>query len=161
MRQLDAIRYRTTWTIRRYADDDAYARGVAYDESVIDGNVLLNAGITEALKLIGGISATAFASANARIGVGDDATAASAAQTGLVAATNKAYATMEASYPAVASQTITWRAVFGTSAANFDWNEFVVDDGGGTPVALNRKVSSQGTKASGQTWTVDVAITLS
>lgn len=156
----DKLNYRTRWTVRRYLNDAAYARGECYLESVIDGNVLLNAGITEALNLIGGISATAFANANARIGVGDDTTAEAASQTGLIAATNKAYAGMEASYPEVAAQKITWHAVFGSSEANYAWREFVVDDGAGTPIALNRKVSDQGTKASGQTWTCGVEITL-
>jgi len=154
----DTIRYRTRWTIRRYRDAAAYARGESYADSVIDGNVLLNAGITVALQLIGGIAATAFNNASARLGVGDDNTAEAATQTDLLAATNKTYKAMEASYPQVSGQTITWRAVFGSADANYDWNEFVVDNG---TTALNRKVSAQGTKASGQTWTLDLDITLS
>ena len=69
---------------------------------------------------------------------------------------------MEASYPQRSGQTVTWRAVFGSSDANFAWNEFTVASGNSdAAVNLNRKVSAQGTKASGQTWTVDLAITLS
>lgn len=157
MNVADHIKYKTRWHIKRYANDEAYARREHYSESVVEGNLLLNAGITVALNLIGGIAATAFDNSNARIGVGDDNTAAAATQTDLVAASNKAYQAMEASYPSVSAQTITFRSVFGTSAANFDWEEFVVDNG---TTALNRKVSAQGTKASGQTWTVDLSITL-
>lgn len=156
------VRYQTRWKIRRYADDEAFARGDAYDESEIVGNLLLNEGIAELLDIACGIgSPTAFSNANARIGVGDSTTAAAAAQTDLQASTNKTYKAMEASYPARSGQTVTWRSVFGSADANYAWQEFVVDNGSGAAKTLNRKVSAQGTKASGQTWTVDVAITLS
>ncbi len=69
---------------------------------------------------------------------------------------------MEATYPTNASQKVTFRAVFTSAEANYAWEEFTVsnaaDDTGDN---LNRKVSNQGTKASGQTWTVDVEITFS
>lgn len=154
----EAMRLRKHWTIRKYADDEAYARGEAYEVSEFEENVLLNGGITVMLNLICGIAATAFSNANARLGVGDDNTAAAAAQTGLIAASNKTYKAMEASYPSVASQTMTFRSVFGSADANYAWNEFTVDNG---TTAMNRRVSAQGTKASGQTWTLDLAITLS
>lgn len=125
------------------------------------GNVLLNAGITVALNLIGGITATAYSNANAYIGVGDSTTAAAASQTNLSAATNKKYNGMAATYPQVSAQTITFQSVFASADANYAWNEFVVGNGNTGVTALNRVVSAQGTKASGQTWTVSVAITLS
>lgn len=133
-----------------------------YAVEEFEGNLLLNAGITEMLNLISGNgSPTAFSNANARIGVGDSTTAAAAGQTGLVAATNKTYKAMEASYPTVSGQTITFRSVFASGDANYAWEEFTVDNGATAGVSMNRRVSAQGTKASGQTWTVDVAITLS
>jgi len=152
----------TVWTITKYRDDADYRSGRPYEVNWIKHNCLLNEGITEALKLIAGLTADAYSNANAYIGVGDSSTAAAAAQTGLQAETNKLYKGMETSYPDVTDQTITFRSVFGSSDANYDWNEFTVinaaTDAGDN---LNRKVSDQGTKASGQTWTVDVAITLS
>jgi len=158
----EAITIRRTWTLRKYQDDLAYARRDAYAVSRFDGNILLEEGITEALNLIGGIAATAFDNANASIGVGDDATAEDAGQTGLQAGANKLYKGMEAGYPQVTDQTITWQAVFGSSEANFAWNEFTVANGGSDAADnLNRKVSAQGTKTSGQTWTIDFDITLS
>ena len=159
----DALRYQTQWVIRRYADDDAYARGEAFEVSRIDGNLLLNEGIAALLDLGCGLgSPTAFSNANAYIGVGDSNTAEAAGQTGLQASTNKAYKAMESGYPQRSSQTVTWRGVFGSSDANFVWAEFTVANGNSDAAAnLNRKVSAQGTKASGQTWTVDLAITLS
>lgn len=69
---------------------------------------------------------------------------------------------MEPGYPSRSAQTVTWRAVFGTSTGNFAWQEFTVANGNSDAADnLNRVVSNQGTKASGQTWTVDVSITLS
>ena len=170
----DKAFYRTQWLIRRYASEQDFAAGRATPvvdaagvelpaESVIDGNLLLNEGIAELWDLvIGAGTPTSFANANAYIGVGDSSTAAAAAQTGLQASTNKAYVGMESSYPSRSAQTVTWRAVFGTSTGNFAWQEFTVANGNSDAADnLNRVVSNQGTKASGQTWTVDVAITLS
>jgi len=158
----DRIRCSTRWSIRKYANDAAFGRNMPFEVSQIEGNLLLNEGITEALNLIGGISGTAFSNANAHIGVGDSNTAAAAAQTGLQAETNKTYKAMASGYPSVTDQTITFRSVFGSDDANHAWNEFTVSNSNAdSGKNLNRKVSAQGTKASGQTWTVDVAITLS
>lgn len=170
----DKAFYRTEWLIRRFADDAAYQAGTPTPlvdtegrempgESVIDGNLLLNEGIAELLDLvIASGTPTNFGNANAYIGVGDSSTAAAATQTGLQASTNKAYAGMESGYPSRTNQTVTWRAVFGSAVANFAWQEFSVANGNSDAADnLNRVVSDQGTKASGQTWTVDVAITLS
>lgn len=163
MNQLnEGMKFHTKFIVRKYENDEAFAKDLPYAESVVERNLLLNTGIAEVLNLISGNGTpTAFDNANARIGVGDSTAAAAATDTGLQAATNTAFAGMEAGYPQVSGQTITFRAVFGTAAANFDWQEFTVDNGAAAGVSLNRRVSSQGTKASGQTWTVDVAITLS
>ena len=158
----DALNYKTQWIIRRYADDAAFAHGDCYNESVIDGNLLLNEGIAELFDLACGLGTpTAFNNASARLGVGDSTAAAAATQTDLQAATNKTYKAMSASYPARSAQTVTWRAVFASADANYAWEEFVVDNGATALKTLNRRVSAQGTKASGQTWTLDLSITLS
>ena len=149
------------WTIRRYADDAAYRADRPFAVSEFAENVLLNEGIAEILALIAGTGGTAYSNANARLGVGDDNTAAAAAQTDLQAAVNKLYKAMEASYPGIAAQTITFRSVFGSAEANYAWNEFTVDNGAAAAKNMNRKVSVQGTKAAGQTWTLDLAITFS
>lgn len=162
MHLTDKLHYRTKWTIRRYADDNAFAADQPYDVTEIDGNLLLNEGIAELWDLaIGAGSPTNFGNTNARLGVGDSNAAESASQTDLQAATNKTYKAMEASYPSRSGQTVTWRSVFGSADANYAWAEFVVDNGGTALKTLNRKVSAQGTKASGQTWTLDLQITLS
>lgn len=150
------------WTITKYKDDKAYKRGEFYEQVKMFGNVLLNEGITALQNLLTGAAETNFGNANAYLGVGDSTTAAAAAQTGLQASTNKLYKAMESGYPTIAAQTTTWRAVFGSSEANFDWEEFTVANGNSDAADnLNRLVSDQGTKASGQTWTLDLAITWS
>lgn len=158
MQLQQALRYRTQWAIRKYASDADFAADKPFDLVVVDGNMMLNAGIAVALQLIGGIAATAFNTANARIGVGDSTAAEAAGQTDLQAGVNKLFKAVSAGYPQVSGQSITWRAVFGGAEANFAWQEFAVDNG---TVLLNRKVSNQGTKAAGQTWTIDLTVTLS
>jgi hypothetical protein len=159
----DNIMYKTAWMIRKFADDAAFVADMPYDVSAFEGNLLLNEGIGEALDLLAGTgSPTAYSNANAYLGVGDSNTAASASQTALQAATNKTYKAMASTYPSRASQTTTWRAVFASGDANYSWQEFtIINASSDTGKNLNRKVSDQGTKASGQTWTLDMTLVLS
>lgn len=158
----DTIHYKSIWKITKYADDEAFRRGLPYGVSEFEGNLLLNEGIAEFLKLMIGDTATAFSNANAYLGVGDSSTAAAATQTALQASTNKLYKGMASGYPQIVDQTITFRAEFISDEANFSWNEFTAANGNSDSAKnLNRKVSAQGTKASGQTWTLDLSITFS
>ena len=157
----DACKYVSEWKITKYASDADYATGRAYEVSVLPGNICVNSGIALMLDLLIGAGGTVYSNANAYLGVGDSSTAESASQTDLQAATNKLRKAMSASYPSRASQTVTWRSVFGSSDANFSWQEFAVFNASSAGTMLNRKVSNQGTKASGQTWTLDLAITWS
>lgn len=166
MKLLEAIKENAKWTIERYADDKAYRKRKPYSISEFLGNCLLNEGIDEIEKLICKTGATQYDGTNARLGVGDDNTAAVATQTSLQAAedagTHKLWKAMDATYPTVGSQIMTFKSTFGSADANFSWQEFTVvnaanDDGKN----LNRKVSDQGTKASGQTWVLTLTITLS
>lgn len=154
--------YKTKWTIRRYASDQDFKDGKLMEEpSEIEGNLLLEEGITAFLNLLVGNAEAAYSNANANLGVGDSNTAAAATQTDLLG-TSKSYNGMEATYPQISGQTVTFRAVFGSSEANHSWQEFTVSNStDGTGDNLNRKVSNQGTKASGQTWTIDLEITFS
>lgn len=167
MNTVEKLSYKTLWTIRKFESDEAQhawerGEGQPYETIEIEGNLLLNEGIAELWDLVCGLgSPTAFSNANARLGVGDSSTAESANQTDLQAATNKTYKAMSASYPQRSGQTVTWRAVFASGDANYAWNEFCVDNGSTAGKTLNRKVSAQGTKAVGQSWTLDLAITLS
>ena len=165
------------WTIRKFAspDEEEVRRSLRaidagktpeilpFEISEFEGNALLNEGIGVLQTLLIGTAGTAFSTANAYLGVGDDDTAQTdPSVTGLLAATNKAYKAMESAYPSITDQTTTWRAIFGTTEGNFDWNEFTVANGSSNAaVNLNRKVSVEGTKVEGQTWTLDLAITWS
>lgn len=163
-RSLDEIvrHYKAEWEIKRYENDLAYNEGKFYSKSTIDGNILLNGGINLLLTLLAGGAGTAFSNANAYLGVGDSSTAEAATQTGLQAATNKTYAAMNASYPTYGTnQQIIFQSSFGSASANYAWNEFIAINGNGTGTALNRKVSAQGTKTTGQTWTLQLTITIS
>jgi hypothetical protein len=135
------------WTIKRFLDEAAFKEDKPYNVSEIDGNLLLNEGIALLLDLLIGAGGTVYSNANAYIGVGDSATA--------------AFKAMESSYPSRANQTLTFRSVFGSSDGNFSWQEFtIVNANSDSGTNLNRKVSDQGTKVSGQVWTVDVALTI-
>jgi len=131
-----------------------------------EGNLMLNSGINEIWGLITGIQSGTnrlFNNANAKIGVGDSATAAAATQTDLQAATNKTYKGQEAGFPTVGTQKVTFKSSFGTAEANYAWNEWVVKSVEAvtpTNICLNRKVESLGTKTIG-TWTLEISITLS
>ncbi len=106
-------------------------------------------------------SPTFFTNANAYIGVGDSNTAFSAAHTDLQAATNKLRKAMESTYPTIATNVLTFRSLFGTSEANFAWEEWAVFNASSSGTMLNRKVESLGTKTSSASWqlTVDLTVT--
>jgi hypothetical protein len=160
MKTRDRIGYQSKWTIQKYADDRAYGRGEPFEVAEVRGNLLLNEGIGALLGLLTGAAETAYDNAGARLGVGDSSTAEDASQTGLQGA-NTLYKAMDTGYPSVSGQTVTFRSVFDGTEANWDWNEFGVDNGASAGKNLNRKVSAQGTKASGQTWTLKLDITFS
>ncbi len=152
-----------SWRIEKFADDAAYARGESYAVSEFEGNLLLNEGIAALLLLLIGGGGDAYSNANAYLGVGDSSTAAAAAQTGLQAAVNKLWKGMEATFPTSppANQQVIFRSVFTGAEASYDWEEFTVvnaaTDAGDN---LCRKVSSEGTKAGGETWTLTYTLTL-
>jgi len=125
-------------------------------------NGLTNYGINTIIwPAVAGGSYTAMNNANARIGVGDSSTAFAASQTDLQAASNKTYKAMDATYPTYgSSQQINFRSTFGSTDANYAWAEFISDNGTAGH-AMNRLVSSQGTKTSGQSWQVTLTVTLS
>jgi len=159
---LECIKHKSQWKITRYASEKDFRKGKHYSISEFEGNVLLNEGISRLHLLLTGGGGANYGNAAAYLGVGDSATAADATQTALQAATNKLWKAMEATYPTYAAQVSTWRSVFGSADANYAWNEFtVVNASTDSGDNLLRKVSAQGTKASGQVWTLDLAVTWS
>lgn len=158
----DKMGYKTVWTIYKFTSYDDYLRGNRpYEISTFEDNLLLNEGITRLQNLLIGGGGTAYGNANAWLGVGNSSGSVSAVQTGLSGAA-VAYRPMEGGYPSIANQTTTWRSVFDGANGNFSWQEFTVANGSGNAEEnLNRRVSDQGIKASGTTWTLDLAITWS
>lgn len=121
---------------------------------------LTNAGAILAATCVMNDSATFLNSSNAHLGVGDSSTAFSAAHTDLQAASNKLRKAMEASYPTRSSGALTFRSLFGTSEANFAWNEWGSFNASTSGTMFTRKVESLGTKTNTQSWQLTATITL-
>jgi hypothetical protein len=131
-----------------------------FDGFSIAENLFLTAGINELWKLFSAQSANAFDNGHAQIGIGDSNAAAAAGQTDLQAASNKTYVGMDATYPTAPSAgSIQYRATFGSSSANYAWQEFVLKHST-SAICLDRGVQSLGTKASGTTWVATLTLSL-
>lgn len=140
------------------------------------GNLLTTVGLNRITNLIIGGGSAALTNAQAIVGVGSSTTAAAVGDTvlgGNGSSTTAWYQSADASYPTQSNGTITIYSTFATGNANFAWNEFCVAIATGTitaggtlasvgtsPVMLNHKVTSLGTKASGS-WQAQLQITLS
>lgn len=83
-------------------------------------------------------------------------------------AATSAPATMEAGYPIRLVNQMTFRGIWGTDCANFNWWEWGVQNAttsvtttAGDKFMLQRKVEDLGTKTSAQQWqlTVDITVT--
>lgn len=121
---------------------------------------LTDSGAILLAQLTRGSAVTPLNAANAYIGVGNSTTAFAASQTDLVGA-SKLRKGMDAGYPSGSSNVLTYQATFGTSEANFDWNEWGLTNSltGGT--LLGRRVEALGTKTSSQSWTFQTTATFS
>lgn len=113
-----------------------------------------------AAAIVNSGSPTFFTNANAHLGVGDSTAAFAAAQTDLQAATNKFRDPMEATYPTIAANVLTFRSLFATGAANFAWEEWGVFNAAAAGTMLCRKVEALGTKTSAQSWQLTATITV-
>lgn len=113
-----------------------------------------------ASRLINDATTIEFDNANAKIGVGDSTVAFAAAQTDLQAATNKLRKAMDAGFPTIAANAITFRSTFIGTEANWAWQEWAVFNAATAGVMLNRVVEVNGTKLTGQTWVLQVTITV-
>lgn len=161
----EEVQWKVEWRLDKYRGnlptDKDRELFTPYEVRRGKGNLLLNEGIDEMLKLLTGEGGTAYSNANARIGVGNGNAAAAATQTALQGGSTKLNA-MESGYPtAISSQQVVFRSSFASGEANFAWEEWTVDNGAAGNKNLNRKVASLGTKVSGTTWVFTVTITLS
>lgn len=102
--------------------------------------------------VIGGSTYTKFNAANAHLGVGESSAAFDVSQTDLQAASNKLRKAMDATYPSRSGNVVTYRATFGTSEANYAWNEVGVFNAVSGGQMLSRLVSALGTKTSTASW---------
>ena len=137
-----------------------------YAVSEVVGNVITNAGWTLLMTLLTGGSGQAMDATHTRIGVGNGTTAADYADTDLDG--SDTWFEPVSSAATLGTRSMQFSATFGASVANFDWEEFGLDITSGTASAgstvgllFNRRVSSQGTKASGQVWTATATVTFS
>ena len=132
------------------------------------------------IALLGSIAGTSitnkFSATQGRIGVGTSSTAAAYADATLGGDTGSSsttsYFQLVSGAPTISTgsspPTLVLTASFGTGVANFAWAEFGSDNWsasgvtatglGTSEVFFNHGISSQGTKASGQTWTATETI---
>jgi hypothetical protein len=154
---LEHAHWQPRWTIEKYDHNMNL-----YEVENIDGNLLLIEGIASLLTLLTGGFETPFNNANAYIGVGDGTSTAESSQIGLLG-TNKTYTAMDATFPQVVNNVVTFRATFGPEVGNHAWREFTVANGNSNAAKnLNRKVESAlRTKVSPDTWVIQLSVTIS
>lgn len=126
-------------------------------------NTLVNGGTNLMLLLLTG-TGTAFTNAVAALGVGDSAAAFALTQTnlqGAVVTTDRIRKAMNATFPSVALNVVSWQATFATGEANFTWNEWAIFNNvaDATGTMLNRAVNNLGTKTSATAWQLTVTLT--
>lgn len=163
---------------REPTHDDFVAAGVEPDDVVeAQGNLLTTAGLNRITSLIIGGGGAAFTNTLGFAGVGSSSTAATVGDTALGGNGNSTtawYKGLDGSNPTQANGVITANCTFQSGDANFAWNEWmwgIVASGtvtaanaiasvGTSPIMLNHKIQSLGTKVSGAVWTLQSTITL-
>lgn len=105
-------------------------------------------------------SATFFDNSNAYIAAGDSSTAFDVSQTDLQAVTNKLRRGMESTYPQRTDNVLTFRSLFGTSDANWAWEEWGVFNASSSGTMLTRLAESLGTKDSSASWLITASLTI-
>lgn len=157
------IEWRAKWKIHKYRDSNAEH---PYDCVEGQGNLLMYGGASALWDLlIGAANVTAFDNSNAYLGVGTGTTASSASQTDLQGGSTDRQG-METSYPdhtdgtSESNSEIEFKSEFGSSDANFSWEEWGLFNASTDGRMLNRKVVSMGTKADPEVWTLTVTLSL-
>jgi hypothetical protein len=170
---IEKIESNTRWYIKRYENTKDFKDRIIYEEkeskdcfergqfSTIKGNVLLQEGIEELWKLAATTGGTQWNTTNGHLGVGTSTTAAANTDTGLLAGAVYADVT-SVTINGTGNTTCNWVASFASGVANQAWQEYSLSNTSlDTGKNLNRKVSSQGTKQSGQVWELTLSISLS
>jgi len=173
----DSIGMSSIWELSKFRDDTGeiakfLRKGGSIEEAIRrfkgkhlgtekwKGNLGLQEGRQELIDIICGLGApTKWDSGNARLGVGNSSNPVLEDQTGLQGA-SKSWMAMDGTYPQRTAQTAKWRATWGVNDGNYAWEEYtVVNASDDTGKNLNRCLSSKGTKAVGETWTLQLSIT--
>ncbi len=141
-------------------EEEILAAGIEpYEVATREGNMLLNEGIGRLLDLLIGAGGTNYGNTNARLHVGDGTATVAATQAGLQGV-NQFAKGMDTGFPTRTNQTVTFKATYTDTEANFAWQEWSIDNGAVAQESLNRKVVSLGTK-SGGSWALTCSITVS
>lgn len=111
-------------------------------------NAVVNSGGALLLDLLIGAGGTAYNNSNAYIGIGNGTTAPATSQTDLVGA-SKTRKAMDATFPNRSGQVVTFKSTFGTSDANYSWEEIGLFNASTSGTMLSRSlVTSPFTKTS-------------
>jgi hypothetical protein len=162
----ESQKFKILWTLEKWNKSEDHLAGMLPDETVYaPKNLLVTGGINMMLSLLTSIgNFTPYGSGTAQLRVGNGSTAAASGDTDLSGGSLDVSA-MDAGFPTVSVTTATWRATYGSSQANFVWNEVAVQNQSGSVGSftriLNHKVQNFGTKASGSTWTLTLTVTIS
>jgi hypothetical protein len=148
-----------------------------FGEIDVAGNLLTTVGLNLITQLlIGTTTVGSIKNAQAIVGVGATATAATVGDTALGANAGSAwYQQADGSNPTQANGVITMLCTFATGNANFAWNEWcwastttgtitagatLASVSSGTEVMWNHKIASLGTKTSAASWAFTTTVTL-
>lgn len=153
------------WKVKKFASEQAVKMDMPFEVKEFKGNTLTNEGINMMFTLICSSSGTLYDNANAVLVVGTN----SSSNTEDASATESYFdspvgGTMMSGYPTYgSSQQAVFKAEFDGTTANQAWEEFGTLNAAvaGSGTLLNYKLSSEGTKQSGQVWQLELTITLS
>ena len=158
------------WLVEKWYVEQDRLDGLPPNEIVeAFDNALLYNGINLLLDLLIGAGGQVYSNANAYMRVGNGTTAVVASSQIDLQGASKAEVVMDASYPSITDNAITFRSTFDGSTGNFAWEEVGVQNGAtpgggltvdGTVRLLNRKVQAFGTKSAGASWTISLTITV-
>lgn len=142
----------------------------------VDGNLIVTAGLSNITALLTGSTGIAFSATQGICGVGSFTTTATVADVALGGNGSSATAWYQLldSAPTVTGGQISAVSTFGSTVANFAWNEWcwaaaiapitagaTLASVGTTPVMLNHKVAALGSKVSGSAWSLYTSVVLS
>ena len=153
--------------LRNLTGEELARAGISPSEVVEwEGNLLTLVGAQRILDCLIGAATTTqmFNATNARIGVGDNATAAANTDTNLGVGGANRYWQLVTSVTRT-TQSVAFVATFTGGTGNYAWAEWGLDNGSAssataTAPLLNRKVASLGTKTSAASWAFTVTISI-